>query len=321
MSTKNKLIIVDDSPLFRVRLSNFLKQHYSFDIEELNSIREMNDYLNTIDLEDVLLIILDLHLPDGNGLAAIKNYRQVSGSAAIPFIMVSARVNKETVAAAYIEGAKDVVAKPVNYEQLKDRIDRIISPDQAAKETKSIMDYYKQIQMEVKRAQRGNYEVSIVLAGIFQKMDSKSVYKESSKNQVMDLEHKYPEELQKVMRETDAIISLSPSEYLFVLPFTGADGVSMIQEKLIGIFIYTVTSEERDNLLMIIGSATYPGDGDTTDQLISCIEEDFKNQFQSYYKKAKTSSEQGKPQLVQSKQEPPADNISEPDSSGEKTME
>lgn len=321
MSSKNKLIIVDDSPLFRARMSNFLKQHYSFDIEELNSIREMNDYLNTIDLDEVLLIILDLYLPDGNGLAAIKNYRQVSGSAAIPFIMVSARVNKEAVSAAYKEGAKDVVVKPVNYEQLKDRIDRIISPDQMAKEAKSILDYYKQIQMEVKRAQRGNYEVSIVLAGIFQRMDFKSVYKESSKTQVIDLEKKYPEELQKVMRETDAIISLSPSEYLFVLPFTGSDGVSIIQEKLIGVFIHTVEPEEIDNLLMIIGSATYPEDGDTADLLISRIEEDFKNQFKSYYKKAKTSSEQSEAHQIQPEQEPPVDNSSEPDPGGEEAME
>lgn len=317
MSSKNKLIIVDDSPLFRARLSNFLKQRYSFEIEELNSIREMNDYLNTIDLEEVLLIILDLHLPDGNGLAAIKNYRQVSGSAAIPFIMVSARINKDIVSAAYKEGAKDVVVKPVNYEQLKGRIDRIISPDQITKEAKSIMDYYKQIQMELKRAQRGNYEVSIVLAGIFQKMDFKSVYKESSKKQVIDLEQKYPEELQKVMRETDAIISLSPSEYLFVLPFTGSDGVPIIQDKLIGVFIHTVESEERDNLLMIIGSATYPQDGDTADLLISRIEDDFKNQFQAYYKKAKASPEQSKAQQEQAERESPKGNSSESGSDGE----
>ncbi len=321
MSNKNKLIIVDDSPLFRARLGNFLKQHYSFEVEELNSIREMNDYLNMIDLEEVLLIILDLHLPDGNGLAAITNYRQRTGSSAIPFILVSARVSKEAVAAAYKEGAKDVVVKPINYDQLKDRIDRIITPDQISKEAKSIMDYYKQIQMEIKRAQRGNYEVSLVLAGIFQKMDFKSVYKESSKSGVIDLENKYPEELEKVMRETDAIISLSPSEYLFVLPFTGSDGVSIIHEKLIGVFMNTVEAEEKDNLLMIIGSATYPQDGDTADLLINRIEEDFKNQFQAYYKKAKTSSEQSNAQQAKPEQEEPADNTSEPDPGGEEAAE
>ncbi|MGM0652466.1 MAG: response regulator [Bacillota bacterium] len=303
MSVKNKLLIVDDSPLFRARMSNFLKRHYSFDIEEINSVREMNEYLNSTDINDILLIILDHYLPDGTGLAAIKNYRQLTGTEKVPFILVSARVSKDVVADAYKEGAKDVIVKPVNYEQLKNRIDRIISPEHVAKEAKSIMDHHRQIQMEIKRAQRGEYEVSIVLAGIFKKLDYKSVHKESASVDAIDLKQRYPEELQNIMRETDAIISLSPSEYLFVLPFTGADGIVVVKEKLAGIFMKLVSKEERNNLLMILGAATYPEDGDTADQLISSIEEDFKAQFKTLTQVPARKKPQNKAALKQDNEE------------------
>lgn len=298
MSSKNKLLIVDDSPLFRARVSNFLKRHYSFEIEEVNSTREMNEYLNFINTDELILIILDYYLPDGNGLSAIKNYRQITGTDKLPFILISAKVSKEIVAAAYKEGAKDVVAKPVNYEQLKDRIDRIITPEHIAKEARSIMDYFKQIRMEIKRAQRGKYEVSVVLAGIFKKVDFKSVHKEASSMSTLDLEQKYPHELQKTMRETDAIISLSPSEYLFVLPFTGADGITVVKEKLTSIFMRLVSEEERKNLLMILGAATHPENGDTADQIITSIEEDFKDKFKTHTQKPaeKKQQDQGQPE-------------------------
>ncbi len=280
MKQHGKLLIVDDSPLFRARMNDFLKTHYSFKVEEVNSNREMIEYLKKTGLENILLIILDLHLPDGNSLKALqklklnnKNFNK------IPFLLVSARIDKETVAMAFKEGARDVIAKPVNYENLKKRIDNIITPEYKVKEKKTIMDYYNQITNEIKRAQRGKYPLSILLAGIFQKADFKSVHKESYYSKIIDLEKKYPDELKRIMRDTDTVVSLSPSEYLFILPFTIKEGTSVIHKKIQQVFNAMVEKKERDNLLMIVGAATYPEDGESTDDLILKIEKSFKKQF------------------------------------------
>lgn len=285
MPEKSRMIIVDDSPLFRVRMTNFLKTNYSFEIEEYNSARELVDHLNNKGLENVLLIILDQHLPDGNGLTAIKEYKAKSGQKNIPFILVSANISKDTVTRAFAEGAKDVIAKPVNHEKLKERIDIIISPQFKLKQKKTIMDYYKHIMNETKRARRGNYSFSIVLAGIFEKHGLKSIYKEGNYHQVIDLEQNYPQELQKVMRDTDTIVSLSPSEYLFILPFTDVDGTGVIKEKVNDVFLKVVAEKERSKLIMVTGVATYPDNGDNTDNLILKIEEDFKKSFTEQHDK------------------------------------
>ncbi len=278
-SQAGKIIIVDDSPFFRVSMANFVRSNYSFDIEEINSAKELIAFSNSNDMQNVVMIFLDLYLADGNGLETLKMLKQESGCLDIPFILVSARVDKKTVTEAFREGARDVVAKPINYEKLKARLDSIIEPEHKVPEKKSIMDYYKQITMETKRAKRGNYELSIILAGIFHKVDFKSLYKDSSYQNVIDLEKKYPEALQKTMRETDAIIGLSPSEYLFILPFTDNHGTFIIRDKITDVFVSLVSESERNNLLMVVGTATLPGDGETTDQMIAKIEADFKKQF------------------------------------------
>ncbi len=279
VSGNSKMLVVDDSPLFRVRIANFLRSHYTFDIEELNSAQELINYLEHTQPEEILLIILDLYLPDGSGLDAISKIRKKSNYPNLPFILVSARVDRETVARAFREGAKDVITKPVNHEKLKERLDNIIAPEYIVKDKKTIMDYYSQIMNETKRAQRGNYNLSIVLAGIFQKSDLKSIYKEGFYRQVIDLEQRYPKELQKKMRETDTITSLSPSEYLFVLPFTHKNGTEVIREKILQVFNELVSEKDRESMLMIIGAATFPDDGESTDDLIAKLEENFKQQF------------------------------------------
>ncbi len=279
MTQEGKIFVVDDSPLFRVRMTNFLRNNYSFQIEEISSGRELKDYLHATPVEDILLIILDLFLPDGSGLAVIRQYKQETGIRNLPFIIVSARIDKDSVTAAFKEGAKHVIAKPLNFEQLKERIDNIISPEFIKVEKKTVMDYYRAIEMEAKRAKRGKYDLSILLAGIFFQVDFKAVYKDSSYSRMFNLEWKYPEALQKNMRETDAIISLSPSEYLFVLPFTDKKGSAVVREKVTGVFNNLVAEAERKNVLMVIGSATYPQDGASTEELIAYMEKDFKTQF------------------------------------------
>jgi response regulator of citrate/malate metabolism len=278
-SQAGKVIIVDDSPFFRVSMANFVRSNYSFDIEEVNSAKELIAFSKSNDMKNVVMIFLDLYLADGNGLETLKVIKQENDCLDIPFILVSARVDKKTVTEAFREGARDVVAKPINYEKLKTRLDSIIEPEHKVPDKKSIMDYYKQITMETKRAKRGNYDLSIILAGIFQKVDFKSLYKDSSYQKVIDLEKKYPEALQKTMRETDAIIGLSPSEYLFILPFTDNHGTFIIRDKITDVFVNLVAESERNNLLMVVGTATLPEDGETTDQLIAKIEADFKKQF------------------------------------------
>ncbi|MEW5921893.1 MAG: response regulator [Bacillota bacterium] len=281
MSTDKKILVVDDSPIFRAYMKNFLSSRYSLEIEEITSARELYRYFSTFGADNLLLIILDLYLPDGSGLEVLQNYMEVSGRKEIPFILVSARIDSSSAALALKAGAKGVLVKPVNLEKLRERIDVILSSEYRLKERRSVMEYYDQIRVEVKRAQRGNYPLSLLLAGIFTADTYHALYKESSYRRIIDLESKYPERLQGIMRETDNIVNLSPSEYFFILPFTDGEGGLTVKEKLEKIYNGLIPEEERKKLIMVIGSTTFPKDGKNPDELISKLETDFKEKFSS----------------------------------------
>ncbi|HDL6782182.1 TPA: two-component system response regulator KdpE [Yersinia enterocolitica] len=65
------------------------------------------------------LIILDLGLPDGDGLTYIQDLRQWS---AIPIIVLSARSNEEDKVAALDAGADDYLSKPFGISELLARV-------------------------------------------------------------------------------------------------------------------------------------------------------------------------------------------------------
>ena len=65
------------------------------------------------------LVILDLGLPDGDGLSYIQDLRQWS---AIPIIVLSARSNEEDKVAALDAGADDYLSKPFGISELLARV-------------------------------------------------------------------------------------------------------------------------------------------------------------------------------------------------------
>lgn len=66
------------------------------------------------------LVLMDLSLPELDGLAAVRELR--AAGAAMPIIIVSAYDDHETRARASAAGANDYVTKPLDFDQLKQRI-------------------------------------------------------------------------------------------------------------------------------------------------------------------------------------------------------
>lgn len=71
------------------------------------------------------LIILDLGLPDGDGIEFIRDLRQWS---AVPVIVLSARSEESDKIAALDAGADDYLSKPFGIGELQARLRRFTSP-------------------------------------------------------------------------------------------------------------------------------------------------------------------------------------------------
>src|SRR6266850_7325098 len=68
------------------------------------------------------LVILDIGLPDGDGMVLCSELRSVESTRAIPVIFLSARNAVDTKVTAFGLGANDFVEKPFNAAELSARV-------------------------------------------------------------------------------------------------------------------------------------------------------------------------------------------------------
>ncbi len=115
MSNKFKILIVEDD----LNICNFVKTILSthrYQVLTAHSVKngEMMFYSHCPDL-----LILDLGLPDGDGIDFIKTIRESSG---MPIIVLSARASESDKVEALDMGANDYVTKPFGTDELLARV-------------------------------------------------------------------------------------------------------------------------------------------------------------------------------------------------------
>jgi CheY-like chemotaxis protein len=77
--------------------------------------------------DDFDLILMDVHMPDIDGLAATRAIRALPGPAgAVPIVALSADVLPEQIARCRAAGMQDHVAKPINREALLATVERVL---------------------------------------------------------------------------------------------------------------------------------------------------------------------------------------------------
>jgi DNA-binding response OmpR family regulator len=111
------ILLVDDEPAIRESLAFALRRD-GFEVEEAASLREARSLAGTADL-----VILDLVLPDGNGLEFLRSLRAHSD---VPVIVLTSR-DEETDRVVGLEiGADDYVLKPFSPREVAARVRAVL---------------------------------------------------------------------------------------------------------------------------------------------------------------------------------------------------
>ncbi len=108
-----KILIVDDEQMIRWVLSQALSEWSYVPIEAAN----MQTALELFDTEQPTLTLLDISLPDGSGLNALRTIKLRQPDAKV--IMITANVLVENAIAALRAGACDFITKPINLDELQ----------------------------------------------------------------------------------------------------------------------------------------------------------------------------------------------------------
>jgi DNA-binding response OmpR family regulator len=116
-ATKPKLLVVDDEPEIREILSEVLKEH--FEIIEAENGKQAVELAKRV-LPDIIL--MDVMMPEMDGIAAIENIRGSLATRHISILMLTAANTKDYRIRAFDFGADQFVSKPFDFEELTTRL-------------------------------------------------------------------------------------------------------------------------------------------------------------------------------------------------------
>ncbi len=123
MNTSIKVLIVDDFATMRRILKNILKQ---LGFKNLLEADDGTTAIDTLEKNDIDLVISDWNMPRMTGLELLKWVRGNKKYAKTPFLMVTAEAQKQNVIEAVQAGVSNYVVKPFTAEAISEKLKKIL---------------------------------------------------------------------------------------------------------------------------------------------------------------------------------------------------
>ncbi len=127
-----RVLYVEDNPLNAEVMRGILAQRPNLDLDVATTVAAG---LQALQVRPPALLLLDWQLPDGNGLALLRQLADEQGSPPPPVIVVSANAQPEQIAAAKAAGARHYLTKPLDVRELLSLVDELLAesgePDRA----------------------------------------------------------------------------------------------------------------------------------------------------------------------------------------------
>jgi CheY-like chemotaxis protein len=252
LADKKTVLVVDDSPLIRLRVKNALA---GLNVEVLE-MRWAEDLLAAPELvAGADLVILDLNLPGMDGLTALRRLREEHGLARVPVMVLTVSADPGDVRRAVELGAVDYLLKPFTDEVLLERLTKILGPLERPRVSPAELRLRleAEVRKEVKRGRRGNTPVSLLGVGLPAGLDPE---------EVEDLRAR----VAAVLRETDACLPAPGGGLVLLLPVTPREGAEVVRQKVQRVLERAGVTPARFRV------ATFPEDGNTEKALLAALE-------------------------------------------------
>ncbi len=135
MRDKALILCVDDEPVNLTIMEELLQDNYV-----LNTAKSGEGCLEQVAVQMPDLILLDVNMPNMDGLETCKQLRSDPETSEIPIIFVSALASQEELMAGYEAGGDDYITKPFSEEILPKKIEIVLESQRRKRELKSISD-------------------------------------------------------------------------------------------------------------------------------------------------------------------------------------
>ncbi len=119
MSPHRSVLIVEDEQIIRSTLREFLAGE-GYDVAEAGRVDQA---LQLVRQRDFHVAVCDVQLPDGDGVALLRNVHKINPSTFV--LIITAYATVENVVEAFKAGAFDYLVKPVIFEDLSHKLRRV----------------------------------------------------------------------------------------------------------------------------------------------------------------------------------------------------
>ena len=120
--TKSRILVTDDSEINRVMLTEMLGKKYDF-LYAGNGL-EATDLLEHE--KDIALMLLDVNMPEMNGLDVLRVMNERQWIEDIPVIIISAEDGSEFISKAYSLGVTDYISRPFHTVVVQRRVENTL---------------------------------------------------------------------------------------------------------------------------------------------------------------------------------------------------
>lgn len=124
MSSEIKILIAEDEPNIALALKTIVQKVVPS--ASINVVSNGREALDTIKVTTYKLIISDWNMPVMTGLDLLTALRKKNASINTPFIMLTARGDKESVISAVKNGVTEYIAKPFDNQQVIDKVQKFL---------------------------------------------------------------------------------------------------------------------------------------------------------------------------------------------------
>lgn len=116
-----KILIIEDNPVNLKLTKDILEAQGYFTFSATTGGEGIE--LAKSECEDIDLILLDLKLPDIDGVEVIKELKKDKSTEKIPVIVVSAHAMEADIKATKKAGCCDYITKPINVREFLDKVE------------------------------------------------------------------------------------------------------------------------------------------------------------------------------------------------------
>lgn len=256
-----KHIIIFQQKEFMMQRIKHVLSGALYTIHEAKTILDLENIL-AHDLIKVDMIIAELDFDKKQEIQMINNY--LHSYPETKLIIFTNDMSRQTFLDSINVGAKDYIIHTVKDNELKDRLDRHLTSDvENLVPTHLILDLNKYISGEMIKANKGNYELTIVFSTIRNEKGLHILKEDTSK---------LGEFFSNMYWDTDSVVIYGYNHLLSFFPFCRKDMVETLEKKLHHMFAqFKAYNMHLAKCEMHNTFVTFPDEGLTVDDIIRIV--------------------------------------------------